>query len=133
MMNKRKGVLIAALVLVAACAKEEPPRGTAIIDVTVIDAINGVREHQTVVFDGDKIITVASADAPLAPAMHSIDGSGKFLIPGLWDMHVHLTYDDAFTDSMPAMFLAYGITSVRDTGGLLHNSEQTPEIYSLPS
>jgi len=42
-----------------------------------------------------------------------------FLIPGLWDMHVHLTYDDRFTDAMPAMFLRYGITSVRDTGGLI--------------
>ena len=57
MMNKRNGVLIIALVLVAACAKDAPPRGTAIIDVTVIDAINGVREHQTVVFDGDEIIS----------------------------------------------------------------------------
>jgi hypothetical protein len=49
----------------------------------------------------------------------SIDGSGKFLIPGLWDFHVHLTYDDRLTDAMPALFLSWGITSVRDTGGLM--------------
>jgi hypothetical protein len=46
-----------------------------------------------------------------------IDGSGKFLIPGLWDAHVHFSYDKNLTSSMPRLFLAHGITSVRDTGG----------------
>ncbi|SVE64575.1 uncharacterized protein METZ01_LOCUS517429, partial [marine metagenome] len=54
-----------------------------------------------------------------ASAARSIDGEGKYLIPGLWDFHVHLTYDDRFTESMPAIFLYYGITSIRDTGGLM--------------
>ncbi|MDX1403022.1 MAG: amidohydrolase family protein, partial [Woeseiaceae bacterium] len=88
-------------------------------NVTVIDAINGVRENHTVVFDGDQITSVVSADADVSAA-ETIDGTGKFLIPGLWDAHVHLTYDDRFTDIMPAMFLSYGVTSVRDTGGLMH-------------
>jgi len=132
-MHINKGVLIAiVLALTAACTDEAPPRGTAITDVTVIDAINGVREHQTVVFDGDEIIVVASAESVLPPALHHIDGSGKFLIPGLWDMHVHLTYDDAFTESMPAMFLAYGITSVRDTGGLLYKLQPVVEKMRVP-
>lgn len=100
------------------CAKPEPT-GTVITNVTVIDAVNGVRENQTVVFDGDQITSVASSDTEV-PAARSIDGSGKFLIPGLWDAHVHLTYDERFTDIMPALFLSYGITSVRDTGGLMH-------------
>lgn len=94
------------------------PVGTAITNVTIIDADNGVRENQTVVFYGDEITSVTMAGkAPEAATV--IDGKGKYLIPGLWDMHVHLTYDDDFTDSMPGMFLAYGVTSVRDTGGLM--------------
>ena len=36
-------------------------------------------------------------------------------------MHVHLSYDPRFTEAMPRLFLSYGITSVRDTGGLLEN------------
>ena len=44
-------------------------------------------------------------------------GAGKYLIPGLWDAHVHFSYDKSLTSSMPRLFLAYGITSVRDTGG----------------
>ncbi len=93
---------------------------TAISNVTVIDGLNGVRANQTVVFDGDEIIAVQAADMPVEAA-EIIDGSGKFLIPGLWDFHVHLTYDPRLTAAMPDLFLSYGITSVRDTGGLLEN------------
>lgn len=90
----------------------------AITNVTVIDAVNGVRKNQSVVFDGDQITAIQSADAELSVA-ETIDGSGKYLIPGLWDFHVHLTFDDRFGDSMPGLFLSYGVTSVRDTGGQL--------------
>lgn len=110
-------LLVVSAILIGAC--QPAPRGTAISNVTVIDAVNGIRENRTVVFDGDEIIAIEPAGTDL-PVVDTIDGSGKFLIPGLWDFHVHLTYDDNFTDSMPATFLSYGITSVRDTGGLLH-------------
>ncbi len=53
------------------------------------------------------------------------------MIPGLWDFHVHLTYDDSLTDVMPALFLSYGITSVRDTGGLMH--KMLPVVEELRS
>jgi imidazolonepropionase-like amidohydrolase len=111
---------ISLLVLVSLVAACQPrPTGTAITNVTVIDAVNGVRRNQNVIFDGDQITAISPSGAePVAE--QTIDGTGKFLIPGLWDFHVHLTYDDNFTDSMPALFLSYGITSVRDTGGLMH-------------
>lgn len=108
------------IVLLAACQSEPAPSGTAIMNVTVIDAINGVRDNQTVIFDGDAITSIQSADAELNAA-ETIDGSGKYLIPGLWDFHVHLTYDERFIEAMPSLFLSWGITSVRDTGGLLRN------------
>jgi imidazolonepropionase-like amidohydrolase len=109
--------LLTLLALLTACAEPEST-ATAITNVTVIDAVNGVRENQTVIFDGDEITAVNSSDMDPAVA-ETIDGTGKFLIPGLWDFHVHLTYDERFTNSMPALFLSYGITSVRDTGGLM--------------
>lgn len=93
--------------------------GTAITNVTVIDPINKVRQQQTVVFDGDNIVSVGPNDASIE-AVQTIDGTGKFLIPGLWDFHVHLSYDDRLTADMPRLFLSYGVTSVRDTGGLMH-------------
>lgn len=97
-----------------------PQGSVAITNVTVIDSINGVRENQTVVFTGDEITAVQAAGADVNVAT-SIDGTGKYLIPGLWDFHVHLTYDPRLTAAMPELFLSYGITSVRDTGGLLEN------------
>lgn len=112
--------------VLAACQPE--PAGTAITNVTVIDAVNGMRQNQTVIFAGDEITSVRPADAEVAAA-EFIDGTGKYLIPGLWDFHVHLTYDERFGDSMPALFLSYGITSVRDTGGLMH--EVLPVVESM--
>ncbi len=122
LMLKRKNLSKFLLFLCAwfliSCTEQEPASGTAISNVTVIDAINGVRKNQTVIFDGDKITTIQTADKKPAVAQ-VIDGEGKYLIPGLWDFHVHLTYDERLTASMPELFLSWGITSVRDTGGLM--------------
>jgi imidazolonepropionase-like amidohydrolase len=115
----KQGVILAILASLAltACVGEVAP-GIAIRNVTVIDAVNGVRTERTVVFDGDNITFVGPASSAPDTA-ESIDATGQYLIPGLWDMHVHLTFDDRFTDIMPASFLRYGVTAVRDTGGLL--------------
>lgn len=126
-MNKIFLLSIVFVTLLSACAEPEPT-GTAITNVAVIDAVNGVRENRTVVFDGDRITAVVSSDTEVRAAK-TIDGTGKFLIPGLWDAHVHLTYDDRFTDVMPALFLSYGVTSVRDTGGLMH--KMLPVVESM--
>ena len=111
--------VVLGLVFIDMAFAAKPAESTAIVNVTVIDAQNGVRENQTVIFSGDEITSV-SATSEAVTATVTIDGNGKFLIPGLWDMHVHLTYNDAFTEKMPQMFIAYGITSVRDTGGLMN-------------
>jgi cytosine/adenosine deaminase-related metal-dependent hydrolase len=103
----------------------------AITNVTIIDAVNGVRENQTVVFDGDEIVAIQAVGAVLNVA-ETIDGSGKYLIPGLWDFHVHLTYDDNFTEAMPELFLSWGITSVRDTGGLMRKVLPVVEKMRAP-
>ena len=126
-------ILGCVALIAAGCSESEPPRGTAIIHVTVIDAAEGPRANHTVIFDGDEILAVAPSDsAELPPAAETIDGSGKFLIPGLWDMHVHLTYDDGFADSMPELFLAHGITSVRDTVGLIDKLQPVVEAMRAP-
>lgn len=126
-------VIVCGSLGLAACS-EVPPVGIAITDVTVIDGVSGVRERQTVLIVDDRIAAVVNAGEPLpepGPA-ERIDGSGKYLIPGLWDMHVHLTYDDAFTEDMPRLFLKHGITSVRDTGGLMHKIQPVVERMRAP-
>jgi imidazolonepropionase-like amidohydrolase len=128
--NYRILIVVSAILALQAC-DSSPRVGTSITNVTIIDAKNGVRENHTVVMDGDEIVAVTPADQA-AEAAVTIDGSGKYLIPGLWDMHVHLTYDDRFTDLMPQLFLAYGITSVRDTGGLMHKLLPVVERMRAP-
>ena len=117
-----RSLILLLLTALMSCDSARPTSwsATAITDVTVIDAINGVRHNQTVIFSGDEITAIAPTVKN--PANHHIiDGTGKFLIPGLWDFHVHLTYEPELTALMPRLFLSYGITSVRDTGGLLRN------------
>ena len=87
-------------------------------NVTVIDAVNGVREAQTVVVEGGRIAAVMDANV-VVDALETVDGTGRYLIPGLWDFHVHVVYDERFTEAMPGLFLNHGITSIRDTGGPL--------------
>ena len=56
-----------------------------------------------------------------APGTH-VNGKGKFLIPGLWDMHVHMVFGDWFPLAREVtlpLFIANGITGVRDMGGEL--------------
>ena len=123
--------LLALPALLAACAAPStgPAPGALVIEnVTVVDAVGGARENQTVVVEGDRITAVAEGgEIPSAAVV--VDGTGRFLIPGLWDMHVHLTYDEALVEAMPRLFLGYGVTSVRDTGGLLH--ELLPVVQTM--
>ncbi|MEZ4416748.1 MAG: amidohydrolase family protein [Gemmatimonadota bacterium] len=110
--------LVVLVCPLASCASEAPAPDLAIENVTVIDAVGGVREGRTVVVDDGRILQVTEAGAATG-ATEVVDGTGRYLIPGLWDFHVHLTYDDRFTEAMPGLFLSYGITSIRDTGGIL--------------
>jgi imidazolonepropionase-like amidohydrolase len=81
-------------------------------DVTVIDvAAAAARPHMTVILAGDHIRAVGPA-LPIPQGARVIPGRGKFLIPGLWDMHVHLWYRE---NQLP-VFLAFGVTGVQDMG-----------------
>lgn len=97
----------------AALLGAPPERATAIRDVAVIDAVDGLRRNQTVIVRGDKISAagpVKSTPIPAGAAL--INGSGKYLIPGLWDMHVHLWYKE----NQLLVCVAHGVTGVRDMG-----------------
>ncbi len=85
----------------------------AVTDVGVVDVRSGtVIAGQTVVIADGRIRSVAS-DAVVPTGATVVDGSGRFLIPGLWDMHVHLRSPLAPSVLMP-QFVAYGVTGVRE-------------------
>jgi imidazolonepropionase-like amidohydrolase len=90
----------------------------AITHVTVIDCTGApAKTDMTVLIAGDRIADLGpSAVAAVPKDARVLEGKGKFLIPGLWDMHGHLS--DATQTAFPLMILN-GVTGVRDMGGKL--------------
>ena len=85
-------------------------------NVNVIDPIDGLKNNINVEILDNKIIYVGNIKKSNSYSKE-IDGTGKYLIPGLWDNHVHFYFDQELAKDMPDLFLKFGITSVRDTGG----------------
>jgi len=81
----------------------------------VIDATGAPpKPDMTVHIRNHRIVAVrpSSATAPPKDAV-VVNASGKYLIPGLWDMHVHTGRQDIFL----SLYIANGVTGVRDMGG----------------
>ena len=88
-------------------------KAIAIVDVTVIDVDRGARlPGATVVTAGDRITSVGRS-AVIPPGATRVNGRGKFLVPGLWDMHSH--HQAAGVESLE-LFLANGVVGTRDMG-----------------
>lgn len=83
--------------------------------VTVVDATGkAAQPGMTVVIDGSRIASVGPWKTAKFPKnAQVVDGHGKFLIPGLWDMHVHNT---ANVQTYP-LYIANGVVGVRDMNG----------------
>lgn len=82
-------------------------------DVTVIDVAQGRRlSAQRVVIVGNRITRMGAARTVSIPkGAQVVDARGKFLIPGLWDMHTH---SDRDIDVFYPLFIANGVTGIRD-------------------
>src|SRR5712692_6360232 len=107
--------------------KDSAPRPLFIHNVTVIDATGAPPQRDmTVVIESGRIALIGKegeVDDGKGRAI-DIDGTGKFLIPGLWDMHVHVAGVSAdpkwSKETLLPLLLANGITGVRDMGGDLN-------------
>jgi predicted amidohydrolase YtcJ len=85
----------------------------AFVHASLFDAESkSMRRLQTLVVQGDRVIAAGADGSVAIPAdAEVIDGTGKSLLPGLWDMHAHVTDDDGL------LHLAAGVTTVRDLAG----------------
>lgn len=92
-------------------------RAIAFTHVTVIDGADSVsRPDQTVVISGNRIVAVGRSAIVRPPAgARVIPAARKYLIPGLWDMHVHTAITGG-RDLLP-LYIANGVTGVRDMAG----------------
>lgn len=131
--------LLAGISLVSGCRKG-PPEGIALVGATVIDGTGAPpKTDQVVVVRAGKIESISSVFGFDAPKnTREINVGGRFIIPGLIDAHAHVTR------WMLPRYLAYGVTSVRDTHGTLDSilairdgaelhSFASPRIYTAGS
>src|SRR5438132_11956975 len=119
-------VLLFCLCFGTASHAQKPAANEPLVlkNVTVVDVRTGaLQREQTVILEPNRIAYVGPSGSAKYPRNAPIvNCRGLFLIPGLWDMHVHLVFGDWFPDardiSLP-LFIANGVTGVRDMGSEL--------------
>ena len=123
------GLLLAAPTRVGA-------QTTTIDNITIVDVTNGrLQAHKTVVIEGKRIARIESSSSATR-ASATLDGTGMFVIPGLWDMHIHayFTNDTArfhsTSEVMLPLFIVNGVTGVRDLGSNLEATLSTRDSIS---
>jgi hypothetical protein len=104
------------LALIAALALALPaPESIAIQHVSVVNVDTGQIQKNVTVLLADGSIAAIGKKVSVGSA-RIVDGTSKFLIPGLWDMHVHCCNA---ADHFFPLFLANGVTGIRDMAGPL--------------
>jgi hypothetical protein len=107
--------MLAALLTLLVVSQQSSRDTLAIRDVAVIDVARGtVVPHQLVLISGRRIVAVGNAATmAISRGARVLDASGKFVMPGLWDMHSHAV---TFGRTSLALYLAQGVTGLRDMG-----------------
>jgi imidazolonepropionase-like amidohydrolase len=112
--------LLLAVALTTATATAQT---LTITHVTVIDTVTGkTTPNTTVTISGNRITGVAPSSRHDTAVGQTIDAHGEYLIPGLWDMHTHVYFDNTSgdgSDLILPLFIANGVTGIRDMGSIL--------------
>lgn len=126
---KKYLVLTIAVIMLAACNKEQSQEFDLLIThANVVDAQNNkILPNQLIGISNDTIRLIKQMDGSANyKAGRTLDAKNRFVMPGLWDMHVHFRGGDSLIgenkDFLP-LYLAYGVTTVRDAGG-----DMTPAV-----
>ncbi|KAB8037731.1 amidohydrolase family protein [Silvanigrella paludirubra] len=102
---------------------------TIFLDVTIVDVESGkLKPNSWVLIKDNKIINIGSKNNLVIPKKSKIiNTKGKYLIPGLWDMHVHIL--DSQKIAFPS-FIANGVVGVRDMSASFEQIEMWKEEAS---
>jgi imidazolonepropionase-like amidohydrolase len=128
------GALVWALAVAGCAAPAAPPGTVAFTNVNVVPMDReGVLEAQTVVVRDDAIVEMGAADEMMVGAGATIiDGSGRYLMPGLSEMHAHVPPGDdpprEDVEDILFLYVANGITTIR---GMLGSAYQVPLAEEL--
>jgi hypothetical protein len=107
---------------------ERPDGGIALVGASVFDPATGeVTPGRTVVVEGNRIAAVGADGEVQVPAgARHIDARGKTVLPGLWDMHTHVSDLDG------VLHLAAGVTTVRDLANDVEQLTEKRETWNDP-
>ncbi|MEA2564027.1 MAG: hypothetical protein QOH06_5531 [Acidobacteriota bacterium] len=117
--------LAAGLALATRAQTPQTPRPLVLTHVTVLDMTGApARPDMSVVIIGDRITELGRSESLRVPRdAQVVDATGKFLIPGLWDMHVHWFHKDYLP-----LFIANGVTGIRMMWGMPFHALWRQEI-----
>ncbi len=122
-MKKLISIVLAGLALLPLPASARDRADLLIRGTTIVDVASGRLIPDQAVAANDGTIVAVGRDAEIAAAWTAdriVDGGDRFLIPGLWDMHVHFGGGPALIDENKALlplYVAHGITTIRDASG----------------
>ena len=120
MRNLLKSFLIALLFSLCGCSNNEISGDLIITNINVIDVENLLTEkNQTIAIENGIIKSITSySNSDVYNSENVIDGTDKYIIPGLWDMHVHYSTSRQHPN-FRNLFIANGVLGVRDLWGNL--------------
>ncbi len=111
--------LLIGSILLISCKQEKSLNFDILIqDANIVDTETGdIIEKQSIGINGDNIAKIASLDETQNwTGSRTINAKNKYLIPGLWDMHMHFGADTLVNENknMLPLYLANGVTTIRD-------------------
>ena len=119
-MSLARLVLVAFVFTTRVSAQSVAITGVTIVDPSVAASRQAGMVNETVVIRNGHIVAVGpSATVPIPRGARVVDGRGKFLMPGLWDSHVH--FMNTGPSALP-LYVALGVTSVREMGGYIDST-----------
>lgn len=119
------------ILLLTGCGKKTIQGDLIIEDINIIDVETGeVLSSQDVVITGDKISSIQPHGSVKLQAPQIVEGSNQYLIPGLWDMHVHNWW--GYPDFFP-LLIGNGVTGIREMWGNLPEIQRIRDLVASDS
>jgi hypothetical protein len=117
-------------------SEQETMRSLAFVHASIVDVRAGsIRQDMTVISNGRHIVVIgASRETSVPASARVVDGTGYYLVPGFWDMHVHIGGNAVARSVDFPLYTAMGIVGVRDMwGDCTHDCGAAGSVDEIPT
>ncbi len=125
--------LLCVLSIVSTASLASDQTALLIRNVSIVNIErNQLQPRRDVLVRADRIVAIgASGSVPTPKTARSVDAHGKFLIPGLWDFHVHIFSAPGEENLALPLYVLNGVTGIRDVGALRTRAEQQATVDAI--